>query len=713
MIQTNALNETQLSAVETVNGPLLVLAGAGSGKTRVVTYRIAHLLSMGIAPHEILGVTFTNKAAEEMKERVRSLTNSTVLICTFHSLGVRILRESIHHLGYQNNFTIYDEEDSLKLLKVCLAELHLKDKSMEPKTFKRLISQSKNALKDPKSCLIDKATSELERVFPSVYALYQQRLQQCHALDFDDLLFLTVTLFKNFGDILENYQNRWRYLLVDEYQDTNQAQYRIVSNLVAKTGNLCVVGDPDQSIYSWRGANIQNILNFENDFPGAKVVRLDRNYRSRANILDAANALIGYNENRYEKRLWSDLGEGEKIKYFIGDTEHEEADFVAKTIEQLQAKYHLPLSDIAVFYRTNSQSRVFEDCFLSRRLPYVIVGGISFYQRREIKDILAFLRMVNSGTDFISFSRTINLPKRGIGNTTIEKIRIGASQEGISIEEYCEKLIDQFPLRFSTRLSSKQSAGLQKYLEMIRELKRIAQECSLKELVSAAITHSGYLKVLAADQETYDDRKGNLDELIAKAIEWEQAAESPGLGAFLEELSLKSNLDEMSSVKERINLMTIHNGKGLEFPAVFLVGMEEDLFPHANARGSHDALEEERRLCYVGITRAKELLYLTRSRMRYLWGTARSQRQSRFVKEIPSQYIEKIREVRAIHAKQQTNIASEAEFSPGDAVFHSQFGAGIIEGISQESVGMTYTVRFSRANEVKTLVARFAKLIKI
>ena len=645
MTQFNGLNDEQIDAIKTMEGPLLVLAGAGSGKTRVVTCRIANLLEMGVPPSKILGVTFTNKAAGEMKERVRNLTQAQVLISTFHSLGARILRESINELGYKNTFTIYDEEDVLKLLRTCLDELDIKDKKLEPKAFKALISQAKNNLLDAEKASYNGDDSLLGRFFPAVYARYQTRLKEYQALDFDDLLYLTVKLLREYPSVLESYQDRWNFLLVDEYQDTNQAQYEIIRMLVAKSRNLCVVGDPDQSIYSWRGANIQNILNFEKDFPGAKVVRLERNYRSRSNILEAANILISYNLNRYEKNLWSDLGPGQKIKHFTGDSEQNEARYVAEQVRYFHEKHQIPYKEMVIFYRTNSQSRIFEDRFLFNRIPYIIVGGISFYQRKEIKDILAFLKMVHSGADFISFSRTINIPKRGIGAATIEKIRLSASQEQLTILEYSEKLLRGENVLFATKLSAKQQQGLSEYLTIIRELKRISETCSLKMLVTAAIEQSGYLKVLAEDRDTFDDRKENLDELITKSIEWELTTENPTLGGFLEELSLKSTLDETKSDQDKINLMTIHNGKGLEFPVVFLVGLEEDLFPHVNSRGSHEALEEERRLCYVGVTRAKEFLFLTDARTRYLWGTPRNQRPSRFLKEIPAKYIEKVRSI--------------------------------------------------------------------
>jgi len=706
------LNEAQQEAVNTFDGPLLVLAGAGSGKTRVVTFRIASLIESGVPPSQILGLTFTNKAAGEMQERIRKITNSHVLISTFHSLGARILRESVHELGYRGDFTIYDEDDVLKLLKACLEELKIRDKKMEPKAFRSLISKAKNQMLSPEQTQGAQSKDPAEMALPLVYGKYQERLKEYNALDFDDLLYLVVRLFRECPDVLKGYQDRWSHLLIDEYQDTNQAQYEIVCKLVERSRNLCVVGDPDQSIYSWRGANIQNILNFENDFAGAKVVRLEQNYRSRSNILEAANHLIGFNHQRFEKNLWSALGPGEKIKHYTGDSDRSESEFVSEMIRYFHDEKGVPYQEMVIFYRTNFQSRAFEDRLLSARIPYVIVGGISFYQRKEIKDVLAFLRTTYSDSDFISFQRTINIPRRGIGNATIEKIRLGATQEGMTILEYCQALVDG---TVSLRMTAKQKQGLEGYLSMVRKLKRIHDECSLKELVIAAVEETGYLNHLYEDPETFDDRKGNLDELIGKAMEWEQEREEATLTDFLEELSLKSSLDEADKgPSDRVNLMTIHNGKGLEYTLVFLVGMEEDLFPHANSRGSHEALEEERRLCYVGMTRAKEYLYITDARFRYLWGQARTQRPSRFLKEVPPEHLQRVREGMTIGSSVvEPEVEMEAEFESGDAVFHQEFGVGIVQQVYDSSIGMTYKVLFSNTCEVKDLVARYAHLTKL
>lgn len=732
-----SMNPEQQCAVDTIYGPLLVLAGAGSGKTRVVTQRIVNILERGVHPSEILGLTFTNKAAGEMKERVRQLTHHHVIICTFHSLGARILRESIQALGYLPGFTIYDEQDIEKVMKLCLGEVQSSAK-LDSKLYLNLISNAKNAILAPED-INPNELEENEKFLPEIYARYQAKLKEYNALDFDDLLYLPVRLFKEHPDILAHYQRRWSFLLIDEYQDTNAAQYNIVNYLVKNHQNLCVVGDPDQSIYSWRGADIKNILDFEQDYPGAKVIRLEQNYRSRSNILEASNALIGYNSGRIEKNLWSDRGPGEKIKHFTADTERGEAQFVAEKISDHYEKGNIPLRQMAVFYRTNAQSRALEDRLLIHRIPYVIVGGISFYQRREIKDILAFLRVVHSGVDFVSFARTINIPKRGLGDTTIEKIRLGASEEQFSLLAYCDALVTDQSLRHPIKLSAKQKEALKSYINILFELRDLAKSCSLKELVKNTIGMSGYLDYIKLDMESYQERKENLNALVSKAMEWELSVENPSLEGFLEELSLKSSLDEAVESHDRISLMTIHNGKGLEFEVVFLVGMEEELFPHANSRDSDVALEEERRLCYVGMTRAKDYLYLCDVRQRFLWGTTRSQRPSRFLREVPGQYIEKlrssfftsshphVRDERVRPAKVVDENIVEEPFSDeineeladvdalaeGDTVFHHEFGVGLIKRAYEGSIGLTFKVLFTKDNRERTLVAKFARLKKL
>lgn len=716
------LNDEQREAVETLQGPLLVLAGAGSGKTRVVTYRIVNLLERGVPASQILGLTFTNKAAGEMKERVRTLTSCNVIISTFHSLGARILRESIHALGYKRDFTIYDDEDVDKVIKECIAALGKGDAKLE-KGVRGLISTAKNGMQGPDEVGREKPTCPAEEIFPEVYRAYQDKLKAYNSLDFDDLLYLPVRLFREHPDVLEYYQNRWSHLLIDEYQDTNKAQYDLVRMLVKKSGNLCVVGDPDQSIYSWRGANIQNILNFEQDYPGAKVVRLEQNYRSRTNILDAANAVIRQNDSRYQKELWSARGAGEKIRLYVSDDDRAEADFIVARVRH-HAEHDVPLKEMVVFYRTNAQSRVLEDCFLGARIPYKIVGGVSFYQRREVKDILAFLRMVQGGTDYVSFVRTINLPKRGLGESTLDKLRLGAEESQLSILAYCEALVDGQPIPGEIKLTAKQRQGLQNYVSIVRELRAIAQNTSLRELVTSAIDCTGYLDFLRLDRETYEDRKENLDALIAKALDWEATTEHPSLAGFLEELSLKSTLDESGEAQDRVCLMTIHNGKGLEFDVTFIAGLEEELFPHINSRESREGMEEERRLFYVGMTRAKEQLYMSCCRFRYIWGTGRTQRPSRFLREVPEEYVEKVRlgialpkarrmEFEVVDEPFSDEGRSGEELQQGDAVFHKEFGIGVIRNCYEGSLGLTYTIAFSKDNKERNLVAKYAPLRKL
>lgn len=739
-MENDQLNEEQLLAVNTTEGPLLVIAGAGSGKTRVVTMRIAHLLQKGISPHKILGLTFTNKAANEMKERVHSLTQSNVLICTFHSLGARILRDMIHHLGYQRTFTIYDDSDIEQLIRACINEVTQSDGKPNIKEYKNFISNAKNNLRYSAESI-----NTSNAIAPRVYARYQEKLKEYNAVDYDDLLALPVRLFSEHPEVLLHYQQRWSHLLIDEYQDTNTLQYTLVNYLVNKSRNLCVVGDPDQSIYSWRGANIQNILNFEQDYPGAIVVRLDQNYRSRSNILDAANALILRNENRYEKKLWSARGEGEKIKQYTADTDKSEATYVADRILEHHRQQNIPLNEMVVFYRTNAQSRVFEDYMLNRRIPYVIVGGISFYQRREVKDILAWLRMVLTDSDYISFVRTINLPKRGIGDATLDKLRLGASEEQLPIIDYCIKLLSGEPLQTPVKLTARQSQGLQEYLKIIMELRLLSQTTSLAALVTATIDRTRYWEYLEEDKETLQDRKENLNALVSKAAEWEEAAQEPSLQAFLEELSLKSTLDETSEETDRVSLMTIHNGKGLEFEVTFLVGLEEGLFPHINSINGEDedkkddAIEEERRLCYVGMTRAKEYLYLTLANTRTIWGVTRSQRPSRFLREIPANYVEKsgmsssfrpfgnqayqshrpkfvnkeTQNDAPMPEQVQTQSAPQSSFAVGDLIFHKEFGIGYLRQVYEGSAGLTYKIVFSKDKSEKNLVAKYAQLTKL
>ncbi|MBI2743028.1 MAG: UvrD-helicase domain-containing protein [Chlamydiales bacterium] len=701
---SEGLNPQQQEAVNHIEGPALVLAGAGSGKTRIITFRIAHLLSLGVPASDILAVTFTNKAAGEMRERIHKLTHQSVQASTYHSLCAKILRESIDALGFQRDFVIFDEDDSEKVLKECLIALHCKEEKSFLKTAKLQISTAKNQLLEPEK------VAEEDDFTGSLYRLYQQKLKEYNALDFDDLLFLSVKLFRTFPEILERYQKRWRFVLIDEYQDTNTAQYLLTKLLSDKHQNVFAVGDPDQSIYSWRGADVHNILNFERDFPGAKIISLEQNYRSRKNILDAANALIENNTGRFEKNLWSDRGEGEKVGIFVAENERAETDFVMKRLKKHHEDEMLSLSDCVIFYRTHFQSRAFEDALLRERIPYVIIGGLSFYQRREVKDILAFLRLTLGGSDFISFARTINLPKRGFGEATIASLRTFAQESGVDILSACMALVER---RGDFKLSQRQYDGLKSYVSLIQSLREMVQlKVPLHELVSHAIERSSYIEMLKEDPETYQERRENLEELVSKAAEWERETDKPTLAAFLEELSLKSAHDDKNQDIPAVRLMTLHNSKGLEFALVFIVGMEEELFPHANSLGSSEALEEERRLCYVGMTRAREFLYLTSSRYRFLWGVPRNMNPSRFLEEIPSNYVQ-LYHKRAAPEREIDPFEEESGFAVGQEVLHRDFGVGIIERSYQTSYGLTYDLFFPQANARRTLIAKFAKLVPV
>lgn len=642
-----ALNPEQYTAIEHEGGPLLVLAGAGSGKTLVVTQRIARLIEKSVPSDAILGLTFTNKAATEMQERIRRLCQQTVLISTFHSLGARILRESIHHLDYETSFTIYDEDDIDKVIKSCLVELGIeeatKENKLDVRTFRSLISRAKNAMLSPGQLCIHEAEkpSEAEKKLPAVYMLYQKKLKSSHALDFDDLLYLTVRLFQERQEVLAYYQQRWQYLLIDEYQDTNQSQYQLVQCLVARHHNLCVVGDPDQSIYSWRGANMQNILDFEKDYPKASVIRLEQNYRSTTTILNASNALITQNTRPYKKTLWSELGRGEPIKIHTAVDDRQEAAFVIRTMAAHRAQ-GVALHDMVIFYRTNFQSRAFEDALLSARIPYAMVGGLSFYQRKEIKDLIAYLRMVQSNYDVLSFERSLHVPKRGIGAASFERLRYGASHAEVPIFTYIQELVagQQWPEEL--RFTAKQKNALNSYVQLIARLKNlIAEGKELKEVVEVLVKESGILEALTEETDA-EERLQNVREFLSTTRQWSLQHPKGTLDAFLEELSLKSSLDQVDESTSQVQLMTIHSGKGLEFPVVFLVGMEEELFPHVNSRLTDYAVEEERRLCYVGMTRAKQVLYLSHARSRILWGTVRAMRSSRFLQEIPAEYVKRV-----------------------------------------------------------------------
>lgn len=642
------LNPQQRAAVSHNNGALLVLAGAGSGKTRVVIERAAWLVDQGAHPNQLLAVTFTNKAVGEMRARMFARGLAGAHVSTFHSWGLQILRQWQQHLRPEGNgsLQIYDQEDGEKVLKALLAKRGDRLTPQELREVREWISRAKNRLLTPEEA--GESADSKERQWAILYDEYQVQLRRCGAIDLDDLLFETVQLWRSSPDILKSCQERWRYLLIDEYQDTNRAQYEMVRILAGRGHRLTAVGDPDQAIYSWRGADISNILRFETDFPGARVLRLEQNYRSTDCILQASQGLIRHNAQRLDKALWSAKGLGEKIFTLVAEKDLFEARFVAWEIDRLRNE-GVPLSQIAVFYRTHAQSRLFEDVLLKKRIPYRIYGGISFYQRREIKDVLAFLRLAQSESDAISFLRAISSPKRGLGKATLDAILAAAERENLTPLDVCRQLLNSSSQNpFQVKLGSKQRDELGKFTRLIEDLKGANGTLTVAQLVVMAVEKSGYLDWLRDREDAFEERKENLDALIAKALQWQEECEegtsSGTLVDFLEEITLNANAGEQAEEESgAVFLMTLHNSKGLEFEVVFLTGLEEDLFPHARGSNSAAEMEEERRLCYVGMTRAKSRLYLSRVQFRLLWGNWRFMLPSRFLGEISSEHLTRVK----------------------------------------------------------------------
>ncbi len=694
------LNKRQLDAVGHLEGPLVVIAGAGSGKTAVVINRIANLLEKGVLSSEILALTFTNKAANELRERLEKKALIPPLTVTFHALGVRILRESIHHFGYGNDFLIFDQSDSDSLLAAILLELTGKKEKAVVKEMKSKISSAKSKLYPPGSNFSKELffESEAEKsLFIQTYKTYQERLKGSNAVDFDDLIMLTVFILKD-KDLSEKYANRWKYILVDEYQDTNHAQYLICKALSARHQNLFVVGDPDQSIYSWRGAKISNILNFEKDFPGAKVIALEQNYRSTAHILSAANHVIENNNRLYEKNLFSDKGDGEKVHVHPFSNGYEEVRFVVNTIKGYLKNHILP-EEIVIFYRTNSQSRMFEDGLIENGIPYQIIGGLSFYQRKEIKDILGFLRILSAPSDPVSFTRVINLPKRGVGPKSIEKI-ITASRDGnTTIIDTLHSIIKgEAPFK----LTATALEGVKDFVKFYDQMSSFAQESPpIAELIAEVYACCRYSAVLSEDKESMRDRLENIDELISKADAYDKQKQGT-LQKFLEDVCLDVDGIKDENIERKISLMTIHNAKGLEFSVCFIVGLEEDVFPHIRAKNSYEDIEEERRLFYVGMTRAKQYLHMTLAKRRFLWGTEKILTASRFLSELPLKHV-------AGKEMDQEEICSNTA-RVGGGVVHKSFGKGVIDKIYETSYGLTYDVLFYSDNQKRTLVAKYARL---
>lgn len=633
------LNKQQEEAVTTTKGPLLIIAGAGSGKTKVLTHRIAYLIQEEqVSPKKILAVTFTNKAAQEMKERVAALVgpeSTQVWLSTFHSLGVRILRRDINKLDRDNNFVIFSTTDQIAVIKDCLKEFNIDSKKYPPAMFLGHISKAKNELLTVED-FEAQVQDFMQAITARVYRFYQKKLYDNNALDFDDLIMKTVQLLKTRPDVLEKYQESFHYLMVDEYQDTNQAQYQLVKLLAAKDRNLCVVGDEDQSIYGWRGADIRNILDFEKDYPEAKVIKLEENYRSTQVILEAANGVIRNNRERKEKRLRTSKKGGDNLIYYRADDQYDEARFIAQEIYRLAKTEKKVFSDFALLYRTNAQSRVFEEIFMREGVPYKIVGGTKFYDRKEIKDIIAYLRIIFNPSDSISLLRIINVPKRGIGDSTIKKINEFAQTKDIS---FCQAL-DQ--LDQAETLSARSKQGVKKFLSLLESLKQAEEQGSIRQLISTILQETGYITELERENTPEAQaRIDNLKEFLSVSEEFSQRNPDGTLDLFLEQITLVSDVDSLDEEENGVVLMTLHSAKGLEFPVVFMVGMEESIFPHFRAlnacnEGVNREMEEERRLCYVGITRAREKLYLTAAWQRMLYGNTSCNFVSRFLDEIPN-----------------------------------------------------------------------------
>jgi DNA helicase-2/ATP-dependent DNA helicase PcrA len=705
------LNPAQREAVLHTEGPVLVVAGAGSGKTRVLTYRIVHLLrTAGTKPNEILAITFTNKAAGEMKRRLEGLVGGvarTMWVMTFHAACGRILRREIPRLGYRSNFTIYDQADQVRLAKQCLEELDRDPKRFVPRGIHAEISNAKNRLVGPEEYRA-RVSSFYDQTVADVYELYQRRLHASNALDFDDLLYLTVEVLNRFPEARERWQKAFRYVLVDEYQDTNHAQYVLLKILAEKHRNICAVGDPDQSIYAFRGADIRNILEFERDFGEVTTIPLEQNYRSTNAILEAANGVISHNRERKPKNLWSELGEGEPVRVVEVEDEHAEARFVASEIARL-ADEGLAASEIAVFYRTNAQSRVLEDVLVRQEVPYQVIGGPRFYERAEVKDVVAYLQVIDNPADAVSLQRIANRPRRGIGDTTLARLQAFADAQGIPLWEALgrgdEAGCGAAPLRAVARLRT-----------LFESLMAQAGELSVPELVERILEQSGYMEALEAERTIEaQGRIENLQELVGVAREYQETAEEASLSEFLQQISLFSDQDEMVEEGGRVTLMTLHNAKGLEFRAVFLIGMEEGVFPHARSI-EEQGLEEERRLCYVGLTRAQERLTLTHASSRSLWGSKSYNLPSRFLDELPEERIDRDRlRPTSWHAYgvPTRSLVPEREMpslSTGDSVRHSTLGEGVVTRIERDG---TVTVRFAEDGAERRLMLEYAPLERI
>ena len=754
------LNDKKYEAVINTDGPCLVIAGAGSGKTKVLTHKIAYLLNeKNIKPWNILAITFTNKAANEMKSRVETLVGEAakeIWMGTFHSICVKILRNFIDRIGYEKSFIIFDTSDQKTLVKECLKSLEIDDKMFTDRAVLSEISNAKNEMLEPVQYAMRAGGDYRKEKIARVYAMYQQKLKENNAVDFDDIINLTIKILAENPDVLEYYNDKFKYILVDEYQDTNKSQFTLVTMLAAKYGNITVVGDNDQGIYSFRGADISNILNFEKDFPGTKIIKLEQNYRCTGNILNAANAVIKNNVVKYEKKLWTENDIGELPNFFCGDNEYDEATYVVEQINRLRREEYLKYSDFAVLYRMNAQSRAIEDILRREDIPYKIIGGLKFYERKEIKDIIAYLRLIYNPSDNLSLKRIINEPKRGVGKTSIDNISKLSDSSNISMYEIIKNAAD-FGL-------NRVFVNTRDFIEQMEYLMAKKDELKISELIKETLNKTGYTKALENENSVEaETRIQNLEEFLTVAMEFEEESAENSLGEFLEGITLSSDIDGMEDEEDSVTLMTLHSAKGLEFPVVFLVGMEEGIFPGYKSIGEPKELEEERRLCYVGITRARQYLFLTCAKQRTIFGSTTYNAASRFIEEIPKEYLQgyedtfkdndsysdstykweygKSSKVTTYKMNDMTssgigkskktstggynfrtpesflsnlNKKSEStvdlsQYQAGVRVFHKKFGEGIINYVEKEGDDLKVDINFDKVGH-KRLMAKFANL---
>ena len=721
------LNKEQQQAVQHTEGPLLILAGAGSGKTKVLTVRIAHLLAQGVNPYEILAITFTNKAAKEMKSRVEGLVGDVanrIWLSTFHSFCAKFLRFEIDSfLGYNSNFTIYDTSDSQAVIKAALKALNLDDKYYPVGAMIAAISDAKNKLLFA-SDFRKQARDFYQQKVADVYEYYERELRKNNALDFDDLLLVAVKLLQSNATVLDKYSHRFRYVMIDEYQDTNHAQYLLARLLASHWKNIAVVGDADQSIYAWRGADIQNILDFEKDYPNCTSIKLEQNYRSTKIILDAANAVIDNNEGRPEKNLWTDKIEGAKIQHFTAQSEHEEAAFIGDTIAKKHDIHDVPYGDMAILYRTNAQSRVLEEALIKRALPYTMVGGTKFYDRKEIKDVLAYLRVLYNPFDDLSLLRIINVPKRSIGATTVAKLQDYAREKGTSL------FMTLTQLHLIDSIKGKTKEKLEEFGILIFTLVSEMEDKTVLDILESILDRTGYLAQLEESTDPQDQARGeNIGELLSVAKDFQDTNPSGTVEDFLEQVALVNDVDSFEQEEAKVTLMTLHAAKGLEFPIVFLCGLEEGLFPHSRTLMNPEEIEEERRLAYVGITRAEKELYISNATTRTVFGRTSSYLPSRFIDEIPEELVDGLRAKRKVpddikrHVPQHMSVTSRpvtkpivrneviADWKVGDTAIHSKWGNGKVINVTGEGAGMKLTIEFPTQG-VRVVMAKFAPVKK-